>query len=166
MALGLVTTEIPPQGTEQLLFAYLSCLLQLRRLLQDANLTYFADNTWQKVCPAENGDISKFHPQLVQLFLVCLATLFTLMLTGLKQLQGLYHTERQFPKSGRMPKRNAQPSEWEQNQNEQIQPVYGQMRKNHQLKAAQIPSKLGAYSKKDISNQQWISVQQLNQSAT
>ena len=58
------------------------------------------------------------------------------------------------------------PNEWEQNQNEQIQPGYGQMRKDHQLKAAQNQNELGAHSEKDISNQQWISMQQLNQSAT
>ena len=40
------------------------------------------------------------------------------------------------------------PNEWEQNQNEQIQPGYGQMRKDHQLKAAQIPNKLGANLRK------------------
>ena len=50
--------------------------------------------------------------------------------------------------------------------NGQFQPSYGQMRKNHQLKAAQNQNKLGAHSEKDISNQKWISMQQLNQSAT
>ena len=63
-------------------------------------------------------------------------------------------------------KRVAQPSKWEQNQNEQVQPGYGQMRKDHQLKAAQVPNELGAHSEKDISSPQWISKQQLNQSAT
>ena len=33
---------------------------QLRRLVHNANVTYSADNTQQKVCPAENGEYPSF----------------------------------------------------------------------------------------------------------